>query len=56
MYLNSKAVVLLLLIHCFMSLKLFVGFLFGICFVMHYFVPFLVLQKRELAALLLLSS
>ena len=41
---RSKAVVLFLLIHCFMCLTLFVGgSCVGICFVMH-FVSFRVLQ------------
>ena len=59
---RSKAVVLLLFIYCLMYFPLFVGVLCLPlhCFVMHYFVSFLVSQsslkrRRELVALLLLS-
>ena len=41
----SKGVVLLLLIHCFMYLLLFVGFCVDLCFDLHYFMHFLVLQS-----------
>ena len=37
--------VLLLLIYSFMSLPLFVGFHVDLCFGMHYFVSFIVLQS-----------
>ena len=42
---HSEAVVLLLLIYCFMCLPLFVGFCVDLCFFMHYFESFLVLQS-----------
>ena len=54
---RSKAVVLLLFIHCLLLLPLFVGFCFGSLFFVQYFVSFLVfaiipLVKKELVALL----
>ena len=42
---HSEAVALLLLIYCFMCLPLFVGFCVDLCFFMHYFESFLVLQS-----------
>ena len=42
---HSKAVVLVLLIYCFMYLPLFMGFCVGIWFGIHYFLSFLVLQS-----------
>ena len=48
---RSKAVVLLLLIYCFIHLSLFVGVL---CWSMHWFA--ILTRKRELVALLQLSS
>ena len=45
---HFKAVVLLLLIHCLLFLPLFRGrFMFGLCFVMHYLVSYLVLQSSR---------
>ena len=41
----SKAVVQLLLIYCFMYLPLFVGVRVGLCFGIHHFMSFLVLQS-----------
>ena len=43
---------MLLLIYCFMYLPMFCA---GLCFDMHYFMSSLILQSRELVALLLLS-
>ena len=42
---RSKVLVLLLFTHCFIYLTLSVGFCVGLCFVMHYFVSFLVLRS-----------
>ena len=45
---HSKAVVLLLLIHCLLLLPLFCGgFVFGPCFVVQYLVSFIVLQSSR---------
>ena len=42
---GSKAVVLLLLIYCFMYLHSFWGFCVGLCFGTHNFMSFIVLQS-----------
>ena len=55
----SKRIVLLLLIHCLLLLSLFVGVVFGPCFIMKYvLITFAIISLRMqvLVALLLLSS
>ena len=55
---HSNVVVLLLLINCLMYFPLFVGVLFCLCIVIHYFVPsfaIILKRQRQLDALLLLS-
>ena len=39
---HSKAMVLLLLMHCLLLPHCFIGFMFGPCFVVHYLESFLV--------------